>query len=88
LNVTPRIVETQRREIGIGMGLGVPDEMLAVRPLLFGTQVALIGVTLGVAGGWLIAIPRRAMFVDLVPLSVWRPPFQPASLSQAVERVG
>jgi putative ABC transport system permease protein len=83
LNLTTRIVEAQRREIGIGMALGVPDRTLAVRPLLFGAQVALIGVALGVAVGWLVGIPLRAMFVDLVPLPVWRTPFQFDVFAQA-----
>src|SRR5215470_14430180 len=39
LNLTTRIVEAQRREIGIGMALGVPPRLLAVRPLLFAAQV-------------------------------------------------
>src|SRR5215471_10658440 len=40
LNLTTRIVEAQRREIGIGMALGVRPRLLAVRPLLFAAQVA------------------------------------------------
>src|SRR5215831_16368620 len=44
LNLTTRIVEAQRREIGIGMALGVRPRLLALRPLLFAAQVALIGV--------------------------------------------
>ena len=35
LNLTTRVVEAQRREIGIGMALGVRPPLLAVRPLLF-----------------------------------------------------
>ncbi|WP_296602080.1 ABC transporter permease, partial [Nocardioides sp.] len=41
LNLTTRVVEAQRREIGIGMALGVPTRQLARRPLLFGAQIAL-----------------------------------------------
>ena len=47
-NLISRLVESQRREIGIGMAMGVPPAQLAVRPLLFGAQVALIGVVFGV----------------------------------------
>ncbi len=82
-NLTSRIVEAQRREIGIGMALGVPSRLLAVRPLLFGTEVALIGVMLGVAVGWLIGIPLRGVFTTLLPLPVWRTPFQPWTFAQA-----
>ena len=35
-NLATRIVEAQRREIGIGMALGVPPRELAIRPLLLG----------------------------------------------------
>ncbi len=35
-NLAGRIVEAQRREIGIGMALGLPRRSLAIRPLLVG----------------------------------------------------
>jgi len=53
LNLTTRIVEAQCREIGIGMALGVHPRLLAVRPLLFAAQVALIGVAFGAGVGYL-----------------------------------
>ena len=37
-NLTGRMVEAQRREIGIGMALGVPPQRLAIRPLLVGAR--------------------------------------------------
>jgi putative ABC transport system permease protein len=83
LNLTTRVVEAQRREIGIGMALGVPDRVLALRPLLFGAQVALIGVVLGVLVGWLIGIPLRGVFTSMIPLPIWRTPFQPGVFTQA-----
>jgi len=49
-NLMVRIVEAQRREIGIGMALGVaacPDRL---RPLLVGAQVAALGALFG--SGW------------------------------------
>ena len=76
LNLTARIVEAQRREIGIGMALGVRPGMLAVRPMLFGMQVALIGVVLGIAVGWLVAIPLKSVLVEMLPLPIWVTPFQ------------
>lgn len=76
LNLTARIVEAQRREIGIGMALGVRPRVLALRPMLFGGQVALIGVVLGVIVGRLLAIPLLGIFTDLLPLPVWLSPFQ------------
>jgi putative ABC transport system permease protein len=83
LNLTARIVEAQRREIGIGMALGVPSRLLAVRPLLFGAQVALLGVVLGMVVGWAVGIPLRSLFVDMVPLPIWRTPLQLDVFAQA-----
>jgi putative ABC transport system permease protein len=83
LNLTTRIVEAQRREIGIGMALGVPSRLLAIRPLLFGAQVALLGVALGLLVGWAIGIPLRALFTDMVPLPIWRTPMQLDVFAQA-----
>ena len=82
-NLTSRIVESQRREIGIGMALGVPSRQLAVRPLLFGAEVAMIGVVLGVGIGWLIGIPLRGIFTSMLPLPVWHTPFQAGTFAQA-----
>ena len=50
-NLAGRIVESQRRQIGIGMALGAPRRWLAVRPLLVGLQIALIGTLLGLPLG-------------------------------------
>lgn len=82
-NLTSRIVEAQRREIGVGMALGVPARQLAVRPLLFGAEVALIGVVLGIGVGVLVGIPLRNVFTDLLPLPVWLTPFQVGTFTQA-----
>jgi putative ABC transport system permease protein len=83
LNLTTRIVEAQRREIGIGMALGVRDRQLALRPMLLGAQVAIAGVVLGLGVGWLVGIPLRSMFTNLVPLPIWRTPLQVGIFAQA-----
>lgn len=83
MNLTTRIVEAQRREIGIGMALGVRTRALAIRPLLFGAQVALLGVGLGLVAGWAIAAPLRDVFVEMIPLPVWRTPLQADVFAQA-----
>jgi putative ABC transport system permease protein len=83
LNLTTRIVEAQRREIGIGMALGVRPRLLAVRPLLFAAQVALVGVAFGIGVGYLIGIPLARVFESLLPLPVWRTPFQAGTFAQA-----
>jgi putative ABC transport system permease protein len=83
LNLTTRIVEAQRREIGIGMALGVRSRLLAVRPLLFAAQVALIGVLFGIAVGYLVGMPLARVFESLLPLPVWQTPFQTGTFVQA-----
>jgi putative ABC transport system permease protein len=83
LNLATRIVEAQRREIGIGMALGVRPRLLAVRPLLFAAQVALIGVAFGIGVGYLVGIPLARVFESLLPLPVWRTPFQAGTFAQA-----
>src|SRR5499425_379386 len=83
LNLTTRIVEAQRREIGIGMALGVRPLLLTVRPLLFAAQVALIGVAFGIGVGYLIGIPLAGVFQSLLPLPVWRTPFLAGTFAQA-----
>jgi putative ABC transport system permease protein len=83
LNLTTRIVEAQRREIGIGMALGVRPGLLAVRPLLFAAQVALIGVAFGIGVGYLVGLPLAGVFKSLLPLPVWRTPFQAGTFAQA-----
>jgi putative ABC transport system permease protein len=77
-NLISRVVESQRREIGVGMALGVPPRVLAMRPLLFGVEVALVGVALGVAVGLGVAMLLRPVIASLAPLPVLETPFQPA----------
>ncbi|HEX6312351.1 MAG TPA: FtsX-like permease family protein [Acidimicrobiia bacterium] len=75
-NLTGRIVEAQRREIGIGMALGVPARRLAVRPLLVALEVALLGVVFGVGVGLVVAALMGSVLEGFFPLPVWRFPFQ------------
>jgi putative ABC transport system permease protein len=76
-NLSSRIVESQRREIGIGMALGVPAARLAIRPLLVGAEIALLGAVLGVAIGIWAGDLFRSALEDLLPLPVYRTPFEP-----------
>ncbi len=78
-NLTARIVEAQRREIGIGMALGVPPRSLAVRPLLIGVQIALLGVVLGAVVGLGVGALMIAVLRGYFPLPVWRQDFQVAT---------
>jgi len=76
-NLTARMVEAQRREIGIAMALGIPAYRFALRPLLVGAQIALLGVAFGIAVGVLIAQLMRGFLTSFFPLPVWETPFQP-----------
>jgi len=76
-NLTSRIVEAQRREIGIGMALGARRRTIALRPLLIGAEIALLGVVFGVAIGWLVGAAMQVQLEQLQPLPVWQTPFQP-----------
>lgn len=75
-NLTSRTVEAERREIGIGMALGVPPGRLAVRPLLMGTQIALLGAVFGIVFGVLLGQLFRSLLASQLPLPVLLTPFQ------------
>jgi putative ABC transport system permease protein len=67
-NLISRTVEAQRREIGIGMALGVERRRLAVRPLLLGLQIAIAGVAFGVLVGLAVNAWLRGVLTDQLPL--------------------
>ncbi len=75
-NLTSRIVDSQRREIGIAMALGVSTQLVALRPLLFSAQVALLGVVFGILMGIGVAEALGSYLSDFLPLPAWRTPFQ------------
>jgi putative ABC transport system permease protein len=75
-NLVSRSVEAQRREIGIGMALGVRPSSLALRPLLLGVQVAVLGVVLGVAVGLWANAWLRSIMETFFPLPVFQTPLQ------------
>ncbi len=75
-NLAGRMVEAQRREIGVGMALGATPATIARRPLLVGLEIAVLGAVLGVAVGLLVDLALGSVFEDLLPLPVWRTPFQ------------
>jgi putative ABC transport system permease protein len=74
-NLTSRMVEAQRREIGVGMALGVRPLYLAIRPLLFGFQVALLGVLAGIPAGLLVGQAMKPVPRELLLLPDWQTPF-------------
>ncbi len=75
-NLISRIVESERREIGIGMALGVPRRTIALRPLLVGGEIAALGVVFGIGIGFLMGGLLGSTLSSLQPLPVWRTPFQ------------
>lgn len=77
-NLSTRIVEAQRREIGVGMALGVPPSELAIRPLLLGAEIALAGSAFGLVLGLLSGDLMRGVLESLLPLPVMKTPFEPA----------
>ncbi|HEX6618155.1 MAG TPA: ABC transporter permease, partial [Solirubrobacteraceae bacterium] len=76
-NLISRTVEGQRREIGVGMALGVEPRALARRPLLLGTQIAVAGVALGIPVGFAADAWLAGVMEQFFPLPVIRSPFQP-----------
>ena len=86
-NLVSRIVEAERRQIGVGMALGVTPRTLAVRHLLVAAQVALLGVVLGVGVGILTGNTMRNLYMDLQPLPIWETPF-PAGRYLAAAALG
>jgi putative ABC transport system permease protein len=81
-NLISRVVETQRREIGVGMALGVDSPLLALRPLLLGAQIALLGVVLGLPVGILVNAGIRSVFEAQLSLPVLETPLDPWKFAQ------
>ncbi len=81
-NLTGRMVEAQRREIGIGMALGVPPSAIALRPLLAAAQIVLGGVVLGMGVGLAVDSLMHDLLVRLMPLPVWQTDFQAGAFAR------
>ncbi len=71
-----RIVDAQRREIGINMAMGVPPLRIARRYLLIGAQIAFLGMVLGVLLGLLINQPMGDLIAEMIPTPYFASPFQ------------
>lgn len=74
-NLVSRTVEAERREIGVGLALGVPTGKLALRPLLLGVEIALIGSIFGIALSWVIAEAFASALKQFLPMPVYTDPF-------------
>ena len=81
-NLASRMVESQRREIGIGMAMGWSRRRLAVRPLLVGAQIAFAGAALGVVMTFVVMAAIRPVYESMLPLPVWRTPWQPGMFAR------
>jgi putative ABC transport system permease protein len=81
-NLASRMVEAQRREIGIGMALGFTRSRLMFRPLLVGVEIAVLGVVLGIAVGVGVDAALRPVYTNMLPLPVWHTDFQPATFAR------
>ena len=82
-NLVTRVVESQRREIGIGMALGVTPARLAIRPLLFAAEISLLGVMAGIGIGLIFNQVFRGSLQDLLALPVWETPLLPGVYARA-----
>ncbi|MBI2706242.1 MAG: ABC transporter permease [Actinobacteria bacterium] len=81
-NLASRIVEAQRREIGIGMALGEPARWLAFRPMLAGFEIALLSTLLGLGVGMLIGNLVAGIMQGYYPMPVWLTPFAGATYAK------
>lgn len=81
-NLVSRTVEAQRREIGVGMALGVPPATLARRPLLLGAQIALLGVLLAIPVGIVGNAALGAVMEEFFPLPVLDTALRGATFAQ------
>jgi putative ABC transport system permease protein len=81
-NLSSRMVEAQRREIGIAMAIGMSRRQLAVRPMLVGIEIAVVGVVLGIGVGLLAIAGLRPVYTTLLPMPVWVTAFQPANFAR------
>lgn len=74
-NLVSRAVEAERREIGVGMALGSPPSRLAIRPLMLGLEIAILGTLIGAGLAIWISNAFASVFETYLPLSVWTDPF-------------
>ncbi|CAG0978802.1 hypothetical protein ANRL2_02271, partial [Anaerolineae bacterium] len=70
-NLAGRMVEAQRRQIGISMALGVPRFWIAFRPLLVGMQIAISGMVFGLIFGAILSTVFGNIVKDFAPLPYW-----------------
>jgi putative ABC transport system permease protein len=82
-NLTSRMIDSQRRQIGVCMALGTPASMIAIRPLLVSLQIALLGVVFGFGLGHVISGAIAGMIEDFMAMPVFETPFQVGIFARA-----
>ncbi|WP_419921020.1 ABC transporter permease [Candidatus Poriferisodalis sp.] len=83
LNFSARMVEAQRREIGASMALGETPRSIAIRPLLIGLQIGILGVIIGIGVGFVVASQTASVVQQIFGLPVFDKPFQGAIYARA-----
>lgn len=71
-----RMVESQRREIGINMALGVPPFTIARRYLFAAAQIAFLGTLLGLAAGAVLSRAYGNLVRGFLPMPYMETPLQ------------
>ena len=74
-NLASRLVEAQRREIGVSMALGIPNAAIAIRPLPIAVQIAILGLILGLSVGYPISQVFGQVLKGMMPMPVSETPF-------------
>ncbi len=71
-NLISRVVNSQRREIGINMALGVPPRVIAIRYFLFSAEIALGGIFFGYIFALIFGHSLGGVIQKLTPYVIWR----------------
>ncbi|MBL8165780.1 MAG: FtsX-like permease family protein, partial [Anaerolineae bacterium] len=82
-NLATRLVESQRREIGIQMALGLPSYRIAIRPLLVALQIAVLGVVFGLVIGLVVGNAFGDLLQEMIPLPIFLMTFQSRTFLEA-----
>lgn len=70
-NLISRVVNSQRREIGVNMALGVTPRQIAYRYLLFSLEIALGGIMFGYIFAIILGNRLAEIIIDITPYHVW-----------------
>jgi len=76
LNLMRRMMQMQRKQMGIAMALGLRRRSLAIRPLAFAALISLLGVIFGLVIGLVIGDALASFDESVEPLPVRKSAFQ------------